>query len=134
MNTRKARQVLKTIRAEMEVHVKHTDYRLNDETLAGMCGVCSYIVFVAFKKMGYKPTFHMNDIHCFVTVDGYWADVTLRQFADSAPRVYLRRTPYSSVHDSDESAKSIKKIRRMFRGWSNDQNPFRRKLPTIQPA
>jgi hypothetical protein len=95
-----------------------------------MCGVASYLVFKTFKQLGYKPTFCMNDEHCFLLVNDYYIDLTLKQFGYRYPHVSIRRNPvkFQKIQDT---AKTEKKIRKLFYGWVEYQNPFRQELPKI---
>ncbi len=118
---------------------EYTGYdRYHNYDLSGYCGICSYVLFKLLRKMGYKPVLHMNDYHCFLTMDGYWIDLTLKQFNYKCPKVYLERKPYikddgyGNVHTKKYSAVTLKKIKKLFRGWPSDQNPFKQKLPKIK--
>ncbi len=109
--------------------------------LEGACGICSYMVFVTLRNMGLRPTFHMNDDHCFVTCDRYWIDLTLTQFDFSVEQVYIHDYPYlrpqrgAIPHRSMETATTEKQIRRLFSEWPEDQNPFKQRIPNLpQPS
>ena len=134
MKTVKVRQGLEAIRNEMlDLTAKHRlPFSLSD--LGGACGICSYLAFRMLKDMGYRPTFHMNEDHCFVTVEGYWVDLTLTQFAPDADEVFFYQYPYRRdrrgagfVHRSEKKAKTERGIRRLFADWPKDQNPFKQK-------
>lgn len=136
MTEKKIKKILKSIRKQLGKYSDDTGYSDSYE-LGGMCGVCSYVIFKVFRDMGMKPMFHMGDYHCYVTMDGYWIDLTLKQFNNRCPYVYLKRKPYTqddgygNVHCLDDTAKTTKKIKKLFRGWDKEQNPFRQKLPEI---
>jgi hypothetical protein len=136
MNKPELLNILEKIRKKMKSHAILTSYS-SPESLERFCGVCSYIVFRTLKDKGYKPTFHMGDNHCYVTTNGYWVDLTLKQFNKKCPSIYLKKRPYArddgygNVHKADNSAKTEAKIKRMFTGWGKEQNPFRQRLPKI---
>jgi aldehyde:ferredoxin oxidoreductase len=77
----------------------------------------------------------MNDNHCFLRLGEYWVDLTLTQFDKKAPAIWFRRRPYTKpmpegqVHRASKKARTYKKLRKMFRGWPVEQNPF--KMPGI---
>ena len=137
MNTKEIKKVLRATRKKLEQYIKHRKLWFNPEDLGGACGLSSAMVFRVLKDLGYRPVFHMNDYHCFVTVNGYWADLTLKQFNDVCPEVYLSRQPYrkdhgyGNVHKRSQSAKTERKMRRLFQEWPSEQNPFRQKLPSL---
>lgn len=104
-----------------------------------MCGISSYIVFNIFKDLGEKPIFHENTNHCFITVRGYYVDLTLKQFHYDCPNVYVNKKPYPSdnnllyfVHKSERKARTTQEIREIFKNWDHDQNPFNHRLPKIK--
>jgi hypothetical protein len=96
-----------------------------------MCGISSYMLFRYFRSVGLRPTFCMNDNHCFLRLGEYWVDLTLTQFDGKAPTVWFRRKPYKTlpdvgnVHRASKKARTYKKIRKLFRGWPIEQNPFK---------
>lgn len=137
MKYEKVKQALTDIRNTMIDHtVKHKlPFSLSD--LAGACGICSFLSFRMLRRMGYRPVFHMNDIHCFVTVEGYWVDLTLTQFAPNADEVFFYKFPYRKdtsegfVHRTGRRATTERRIRRFFAKWGDHQNPFKQKIPNI---
>ena len=136
MNPKEIKRTLKVTRLQIEDYIQKRKLWFNPEDLGSACGLCSVMVFQTLKKLGCRPTFHMNDWHCFVTVDGHWADLTLKQFDHKAPEVYFsprpfRKVPYyGNVHKKSQSAKTVKRIRKLFRDWPKEQNPFLQRLPT----
>lgn len=140
INPAKMRVALLDLRREMIKHIEKHNMPFNPTDLAGACGLCSALVFRFLKRRGYKPVFRMNHWHCFVTVNTYYADLTLKQFNRNAPNVYFEAIPYNhdhgmgNVHKTNRSAKTAKQIRRIFRGWPSEQNPFRQKLPKVTVA
>ena len=116
--------------------VKHKlPFSLSD--LGGACGICSFLAFRMLRRMGYRPVFHMNDAHCFVTADGYWIDLTLTQFAPDADEVFFCDHPYRlekrgvSAHKNGKTAKTEKAIRNLFKEWRDHENPFKQPLPKL---
>ena len=116
--------------------VKHKlPFSLSD--LAGACGICSLLAFRMLKRMGYRPVFHMNDDHCFVTADGYWIDLTLTQFAPDADEVFFRDHPYRlekrgvNAHQRGRRATTERAIRKLFAKWGDHENPFKQTLPKL---
>jgi hypothetical protein len=131
------KRTLREGRSKMQTYAAKSSMA-NTDTLSCLCGISTYVLFVFLKENGYNPVFCMNDLHCFLKLDGYWIDLTLRQFVRKAPQIYCRRTPYQhdefgrGVHAAKQSAKTLKKVRRMFKGWPLEQNPFKQKgLPKI---
>ena len=125
------RKLLKSIRQTLGNHIEKHNWRYSSkEELEGMCGVSSYLLFKTFKQLGYKPTFCMNDEHCFLKVNDYYIDLTLRQFKKRHPQVSIRKVPLK-VQKIQYTAKTEKKIKRLLIQWDNTQNPFKQKLPKI---
>ena len=88
--------------------------------------------------MGYRPVFHMNDNHCFVTVDEYYVDLTLKQFVPHVDPVFFEDHPYriengnwGFVHRIKRKATTEKAIRRLFNQWPDNLNPFKQSIPKI---
>ena len=137
MRYKATKEALTNLRDRFIDHtVKHKlPFSLSD--LAGACGICSFLAFRMLKNMGYRPVFHMNDSHCFVTVDGYWVDLTLTQFAPDADEVFFHDHPYRlekrgvSAHRKGETATTERGIRKLFEEWTDDSNPFKQKLPKL---
>lgn len=141
MNVRRIRKVLAEARAILEVYSSRQGAHFRKDDLNCMCGISSYVLFLYFKGLNLRPTFCMNDYHCFIRLGEYWVDLTLTQFNSKCPSVWFRRRPYTkndgygNVHRAIQKARSIKKIRRLFRAWPHDQNPFKCKgLPKLQKA
>lgn len=139
MNRRQIRNALKEARTVLEVYSSRQGKHFRRDDLNCMCGISSYVLFLFFKALGERPVFCMNDNHCFLRVGEYWVDLTLTQFNSKCPSVWFRKRPYTkddgygNVHRASETGRTLKKIRRMFRGWPHDQNPFKCKgLPYIQ--
>lgn len=131
------KRTLREARSQMQTYAAKSGMA-NTDTLCCLCGISTYVLFVFLKEHGYSPVFCMNDLHCFLKMDDYWIDLTLRQFDRSAPKIYCSNAPYQrkafgrSVHAAKETAKTTKKVRRMFRAWPIDQNPFKQKdLPKL---
>jgi hypothetical protein len=137
MDISKIEKMLAHIREKIGDHIfeKGVSSRAH---LEGMCGVCSYTLFKTFKKLGYKPLLHTNTYHCFLTVEGYWIDLTLKQFNPRCPAIYIKKVPYTkddgygNVHRKSKTARTIQEIKKMFRGWPDEQNPVKQKLPSIK--
>lgn len=93
------------------------------------------MVFRMLRKMGYRPIFRMNNEHCFVTLGKYYIDLTLAQFFPNTGNLYFEDHPYQqenykvSVHTIKRSGRTLKEVRKLFRGWPPEQNPFRQRLP-----
>jgi len=131
MNNHTIRTLLKSIRRSLGDHVEINKWTHSSSVeLEGLCGISSYLLFKTFKQLGYKPTFCMNDRHCFLLINDYYIDLTLKQFGSRYPWVSIRKTPFK-IQEMDDTARTERKIKRMFREWDNTQNPFRQKLPTI---
>jgi hypothetical protein len=67
--------------------------------------------------------------------------LTLTQFNSKCPLVWFRKRPYTkddgygNVHRASKKARTLTRIRRLFRGWPEDQNPFKCKgLPNLTNA
>lgn len=130
MSDYKIRLILKKLRRALSEHViKHNWYVCSRE-LDTMCGISSYLIFNTFKKLGYNPIFCMNDEHCFIKLNGKIIDLTLKQFNKNYPAVMFRKTP-TRYHKIQRQAKYISRIKRLFKPWPDDQNPFKQKLPKI---
>ena len=137
MNTIFIRTTLKKSRKQMERYVSKNTC-MSPTELDCMCGISSYILFLFFKKAGYNPTFCMNDYHCFLRIEDYWIDLTLKQFNIHCPKIYFHKHPYTqndgygNIHRCKQTAKTLRKVRRLFRGWPPEQNPFKlSSLPKI---
>jgi|FAXJ01.1.fsa_nt_gi hypothetical protein len=119
--------------------VKHKlPFSLSD--LGGACGICSLLAFRKLKRMGYRPVFHMNYYHCFVTVEDYYVDLTLSQFVPHVGPLFFENHPYrietgrwGFVHRSKKKdrATTERAIRKLFRGWDSAHNPFKQPLPKL---
>lgn len=138
MKVRQLKIIANNVRSEMEAYVRRNNNFVNTKTLATQCGICSYLIFDALSKMGEKPVFNRNQNHCYITINGFWVDVTLRQFTENAPLVYVRREPYDYisswagwVHKPEKTATDIETIKMLLRTWPEEQNPFKQELPTI---
>lgn len=131
------KEVLTSLRDRFIAHTvkRKLPFPLSD--LAGACGICSFLVFRMFKRMGRRPVFHMNYDHCFVTADGYWIDLTLTQFASDADEVFFYKHPYRmekrgvNAHQKGRTATTERAIRRLFKKWSDHENPFKQPLPKL---
>jgi hypothetical protein len=140
MSPKTVKTALLDLRKQFVKHcVKHNLYFCIDN-LGGACGVVSFLAFRMLKQMGYRPVFHMNDYHCFVTVENYYVDLTLKQFVPHAGPLFFENHPYrietgrgGFVHRSKKKdrATTERAIRKLFFGWETNQNPFTQKLPTI---
>lgn len=138
MKYKAVKQALTDIRDRMIDHVAKNNWPFSLSDLAGACGICSLLAFRMLKQMGYRPVFHMNDIHCFVTVKGYWVDLTLTQFAPDADEVFFYDHPYrlekqgsGFVHRRGRRATTERQIRRLFAKWHEHENPYKQKLPQL---
>jgi hypothetical protein len=138
MNLRKVTRAMTRLRENFIEFCVREELPYDITDLECACGVCSYMVFVTLRNMGYRPTFHMNDNHCFVTCDKYWIDLTLTQFDLSVEQVYIHDYPYLRTrsgivpHQKQDSATTERELRRMFAEWPEDQNPFKQRLPKLQ--
>ena len=126
------------LRKRVEDLCYRNELPFSPNTLGGACGICSYLVFRILKRKGLAPTFHINNDHCFVTVEldtKYWVDLTLTQFVPMSDLVFLADHPYRLkgdwIHRSTRHATSVKEIRGLFSNWPDEQNPFKQKLPKI---
>jgi hypothetical protein len=82
---------------------------LTDETLCGMCGICSVSLTESFINFGFFNTYAMMGKwfgknctlygidHCWVESDGEIWDITVRQFDLSLPKIFV-------IKSSDEKA------------------------------
>jgi hypothetical protein len=131
------KQALTSLRDRFIDHtVKHKLlFSLSD--LGGACGICSLLAFRMLKKMGYRPVFHMNHDHCFVTAGGYWVDLTLTQFVPEADEVFFHPHPYRmerggvKPHQRGRTATNERAIRKLFARWGDHENPFKQTLPKL---
>ena len=132
----KIRRNLVKIRAALLFWAKTKQLQNPIQTLECFCGISSYIIFKYLESIGYKPKFHMMEVHCFVTFQHetglYYVDITLQQFDIKQPKVYLCRRPVKlrtyvqdfQVHVPDKSTQSHRTIKSYFKCWPNEQNPF----------
>ena len=133
MNLKLVRVALKEARKNLEGYATKQGWHFRTYKLNCMCGISTYILFVFFKELGYRPTLCMNDNHCFLKLGNYWVDLTLTQFNIKCPSVWFKRRPYrkddgyGNVHRITWKGKTIPKVRKMFRRWPKDQNPFKQK-------
>ena len=131
MNNHKIRTLLKSIRRSLGDHIEINKWTHSSrKELEGLCGISSYLLFKTFKRLGYRPTFCMNNRHCFLKINDYYIDLTLKQFGYRYPYVSIRKTPFK-IQEVSEIAKTDKKIKRLFKQWDNTQNPFKQRLPKI---
>jgi len=131
MNNHKIRTLLKSVRRKLGEHIiTHKWRHTSSRELEGLCGISSYLLFKTFKELGYKPIFCMNDMHCFLLVNDYYIDLTLKQFGSRYPYISIRKSPFK-VQGMDRTAKTEKRIKRLFNGWDATQNPFKQRLPKI---
>lgn len=135
VNEKEIRTILRNVRKQIVSYAEKYYPNTCPIDLAGWCGIASYLVFLKLVSLGYEPTFNMNDYHCYITLGGYWLDLTLKQFNGKCPLIYCRKKPftqdngYGNIHVQDEMATSEQSIRRLFEGWDKDQNPYRLKPP-----
>ncbi len=133
------RIAMTNVREDLVDYVMRHDLPFPADDLAGACGICSLLAFRMLKKMGYRPIFHMNRYHCFVTVGHWWVDLTLSQFAplldpvfvEPHPYRYEISGPYGFVHESAHQARTETQIRKLFDEWPEEQNPFKQKIPNL---
>ena len=126
------------LRKRIEVSCHKDELPFSPNTLAGACGICSFLAFRVLKRMGLKPVFHINNDHAFVTVElekKYWVDLTLTQFVPMADLVFFAEHPHRArgewIHRSTRRATTVREIRGLFSKWPAEQNPFKQKLPKI---
>ena len=138
MSPETVRTALLALREQFVEHVVKHDLHFPIDDLEGACGICSYLAFLKLKRMGYRPVFHMNDEHCFVTVDGYYVDLTLKQFVPHVGPLFFEDHPYriengkwGFVHRTKKKATTAKAIRRLFKQWADEQNPFKQNIPKV---
>lgn len=138
MKATKVKKAMIRLRRRVEKLCHRNELPFSPNTLAGACGICSFLAFRMLKKMGLRPVFHINRDHCFVTVmldKRHWVDLTLTQFTTMTEDVFLADHPYrhgrTPIHRSTRRATSVKEIRGLFSNWPDEQNPFKQKLPKI---
>ena len=136
MNYDQVKYVLTAIREEFVEHVAKNDLKFPLDDLEGACGICSYLVFQALTQMGLNPVFHMNDCHCYITVEKHYIDLTLRQFAGGAEQVFFHNHPYriestsfGFVHRHGKTARCENGMKKLFGEWENYNNPFQQRTP-----
>jgi len=131
----KIQRAMTRLRKRIEISCHRNELPFSPNTLGGACGISSFLVFRILKKMGFRPVFHINPDHCFVTVAAhkkYWVDLTLTQFASTAGDVFIEPRRFNSrVHRSNRRATRVADIRKLFNRWPDEQNPFKQKLPKI---
>ena len=131
------KQALTNLRDRFIDHTAKHNLQFSLSDLAGACGIVSFLAFRMLKRMGYRPVFHMNDCHCFLTVEGYWVDLTLTQFAPDADEVFFYDHPYRlekrgvSAHRRGRTATTERAIRKLFKQWDDYGNPFKQSLPQL---
>lgn len=134
------RTALLALREQFVEHVVKHDLHFPIDDLEGACGICSLLAFRKLKRMGYRPIFHMNEDHCFVTVEDYYVDLTLSQFVPHVGPLFFEDHPYriedgrwGFVHRSKKKnrATTERAIRKLFRGWDRTQNPFTQNIPKV---
>ena len=131
------KEALTSLRKQFVEHVVKHDLHFPIDDLAGACGICSLLAFRMLKRMGYHPSFHMNDDHCFVTVEDYYVDLTLTQFAPDADEVFFYNHPYRlekrgvNAHKRGDTATTERAIRKLFEEWDDQGNPFKQTLPKL---
>ena len=72
------KSALVILRNQLELYAKTHGH--NYTSLRCLCGVSSYLVFLKLKELGYQPIFYMNENHCFTMINGYYIDLTIKQF------------------------------------------------------
>ena len=66
-----------------------------DEGLSGLCGICSYEIFMRLRKAKLAPQIVFTTGHVWVFCKGFVVDVTATQFDDSLPCVVVEK--YQSI-------------------------------------
>ena len=105
MNNRKfndikriAHEVRKWAEDYADVHVDES-LSIDPTDLMGMCAIASARLFTRVQSAGYiEARLWSNDIHCFVTYQGWVIDVTATQFNDYTWQDYRNYTVYEKVH------------------------------------
>lgn len=137
----KVKKAMKRLRRRVENSCHKNELPFWPNSLCGACGICSFLAFRKLKRMGLRPVFHINNDHCFVTIEldtKYWIDLTLTQFVHMSEDVFIADHPYRSdiswvhrVHRSSRRATTVRDIRKLFSNWPDEQNPFKQKLSKI---
>lgn len=111
-----------------------------DDTLAGYCGIASYIVVRTVLARRGAAEFYMNDFHCFSVVQKTFIDITAKQFNNMFPAIYMKRQPLlmdngweMPVHEIDKQVtftraslpQAESKLKRFFKDWPQEQNPYK---------
>ena len=92
MNPTKVKKAMMRLRRRVENSCHKNELPFSPNTLAGACGICSFLVFRVLKRMGLRPVFHINNDHAFVTVvleRKHWVDLTLTQFHHTFSDVFV---------------------------------------------
>lgn len=75
------KQIARKTRYAMEKRVvKENILWSSKDTLEGMCAIASCNLFQRLKNRNIESRLHINEWHCFLTVDGKILDVTATQF------------------------------------------------------
>lgn len=83
--------IAQKIRDELERHAR--EWESDPETLNSLCGIASLALATAFKKFGYSAEVKTSSIggvdHCFVVSDYEIWDLTIRQFENWQPKIFI---------------------------------------------
>ena len=95
------------------------------------CGIAAYAGFVALKKHGFLPEYRQNQRHAFLKVEGYYVDLTIKQFERrdnrEYPEIFVAKKPLSYWHKTGHKTENLTEVRKFFRDWPDEQNPFKLK-------
>ena len=111
-----------------QLQAKH---KLWHDSLAEMCGICSYALFKQLLQKGFSVCLASNDEHVFVTWRGYIVDITATQFGKKE-KVYISRLNHKWPDDYwniEQTAKTLREAKRIFTpSWPTYQSPYRWRL------
>lgn len=100
------------------------EYQNYDPHLRGWCGISSYILFQELKNQGRHPRFCSNNMHCFLKYKKWYLDITLSQFDENYPHVYIEQKPVEHIHVDYKTFLELEEIQNTFIDWPCEQNPF----------
>ncbi len=98
--------------------------------LCGLCAISSVELFIALRKAGFRIQVVKADGHAYVTWKNYIIDITATQFGQKN-RVCIIPIQYARQKEKNywwwkkgRASGNLTEIRRIFRSWQGQQNPF----------
>ena len=94
LSSNQIRRVATKVRKHVEEHIAPEMYYIygtKPETLDCCCAIASCILFEELKKLGGKVKLHYSNCHVAMSCDGYFVDITAKQFDYDYPKVMVRK-------------------------------------------